>query len=87
LNTQRPHLQAYLPAVADLSSIEAAEDHLRLAVEHASQAEIFEWNLFVGDTLCGSVRLKDIDLSNRTAEIGYFIGQQFTGKGIVSSAV
>jgi ribosomal-protein-serine acetyltransferase len=84
-NTQ--HLQAYLPAVAHLSSIEAAENHLRLAVERASQTEIFEWHIFVGDALCGSVRLKDIDMNNRKAEIGYFIGQQFTGKGIVSAAV
>jgi ribosomal-protein-serine acetyltransferase len=81
------HLQAYLPAVADLSSVEAARDHLCFAAERASKAEIFEWHLFVDGTLCGSVRLKDIDKSDRKAKIGYFIGQQFTGKGIVSSAV
>lgn len=81
------HLRIYLPAVASLSSIEAAEDHLRHAVEYASKAEIFEWHLFVDGTLCGSVRLKHIDSSNRKAEIGYFIGQQFTGKGLASSAV
>lgn len=81
------HLQAYLPAVVSLSSIEAAADHLRFAAERAAKAETFEWNLFVDGTLCGSVRLKDIDKSDRKAEIGYFIGQRFTGKGIVSSAV
>jgi ribosomal-protein-serine acetyltransferase len=81
------HLQGYLPAVANLSSVEAAGDHLCFAVAHASKAEIFEWHLFVEGTLCGSVRLKDIDRSDRKAKIGYFIGQQFTGKGIVSSAV
>lgn len=81
------HLKVYLPAVANLSSVAAAGGHLCFAVEHASKAEIFEWHLFVEGTLCGSVRLKDIDMSDRKAKIGYFIGQRFTGKGIVSSAV
>lgn len=81
------HLHAYLPAVADLSSVEAAEDHLYSAADRASKAEIFEWHLFVDGTLCGSVRLKDIDKIDRKAKIGYFIGHQFTGRGIATSAV
>jgi len=81
------HLQAYLPAVADLCSVETARDHLCRAVERASEGEIFEWHLFVEGSLCGSVRLKDIDRSDRKAKIGYFIGHQFAGRGIVSSAV
>lgn len=81
------HLRAYLPAVANLDSVEAARAHLCFAVERASKAEIFEWHLFVDGILSGSVRLKDIDRIDRKAKIGYFIGQQFTGKGIASSAV
>jgi ribosomal-protein-serine acetyltransferase len=81
------HLQVFLPAVADLSSVEATRDHLRAAVERASQGEVFEWHLFVEGSLCGSVRLKDIDRSDRKAKIGYFIDYRFAGKGIVSSAV
>lgn len=81
------HLRAYLPAVANLTSVEAAGAHLCFAVERASRAEIFEWHLFVDGILCGSVRVKDIDRNDRKAKIGYFIGQQFTGKGIASSAV
>ena len=81
------HLQVYLPAVADLCSVETARDHLCRAVARASEGEIFEWHLFVEGALCGSVRLKDIDRSDRKAKIGYFIGHEFGGRGIVSSAV
>ena len=81
------HLKVFLPAVAELCSLERARDHLCYAVERASVGEIFEWHLFVEDSLCGSVRLKDIDGVNRKAKIGYYIDSRFSGKGIVNSAV
>lgn len=81
------HLQVYLPAVVDVCSVEAARDYLCHAVERASREEVFEWHLFVQDSLCGSVRIKDIDKNDRKAKIGYFIDHRFAGRGIVSSAV
>ena len=81
------HLQTFLPAVAELSSVEAARDHLCYTVECASNGEVFEWHLFSEGTLCGSIRLKDIDRSDRKAKIGYYIDHRFAGRGIVGSAV
>ena len=81
------HLKAYLPKVATLSSFEAARAHLERAEGLALAGEIFEWHLFVNDTLCGSVRLRDIDHDHRKASVGYFLGSQFTGKGIVTDAL
>lgn len=81
------HLRPFLPQVVALSSLEAARDHLCSSIEYASRAEVFEWHVFLDGTLCGAIRLKDIDKSDRKAQIGYYIGQAFTGKGIVTSAV
>lgn len=81
------HLRTYLPAVADLSTEEAATSHLIAAEARAADGEIFEWHLFAGENLCGSIRLRDIDQGDRKAKIGYFIGSQFAGRGIVTSAV
>jgi ribosomal-protein-serine acetyltransferase len=81
------HLHAYLPAVANLSTVEAAETHLFAAMERAASGDVHEWHLFVDGTLCGAIRLKDIDRDDRKAKIGYFLGSEFTGKGIVTSAV
>lgn len=81
------HICEYLPALAGLSSVAAAKAHLLAAVEHASTCEIFEWHVFVDGALCGGIRLKDIDAVDRKAKIGYFIARQFSGKGIVTSAV
>ena len=83
----REHLDAFLPKVATLSTVEAARVHLEHAAVSAAEGEIFEWHLFMGDALCGSVRVKDIDHGDRKASIGYFVGSRFSGKGIVSSAL
>jgi ribosomal-protein-serine acetyltransferase len=83
----RDHLHSYLPAVTKLCSLEAATAHLAAAVQRANCGEVLEWHLFVDGSLCGSVRVKDIDQADRKAKIGYFIGSEFAGRGIVTSAV
>lgn len=81
------HLHTYLPNVAELASVTAAEAHLQGALERARKGEVYEWHLFTEGTLCGAIRVKDIDHHDRKAKIGYFIGSQFQGKGIVTSSV
>jgi ribosomal-protein-serine acetyltransferase len=83
----REHLHTFLPPVATLTSTEAARAHLERAALSAQEGTIFEWHLFMDDTLCGSVRVRDIDLANRKAAIGYFLGSRFTGKGVVTAAL
>lgn len=83
----REHLNAYLPMVATLSSPEAAQAHLLRAAARAADGAVFEWHLFAGEALCGAVRLKDIERDDRKAKIGYFLGSEFAGKGIVTSAL
>ena len=81
------HLHTYLPDATALASTTAAEAHLEAAAERARKGEVYEWHLFTDATLCGAIRLKDIDHGDRKAKIGYFIGSQFQGKGIVTSSV
>jgi len=81
------HLNAFLPMVATLSTLDAARAHLERAAIRAADGEVFEWHLFMGGALCGSVRVRDIDPDDRKASIGYFVGTRFSGMGIVSSAL
>jgi ribosomal-protein-serine acetyltransferase len=76
----REHLNAYLPMVATLSSAEAARAHLLRAAARAVDGDVFEWHLFAGAALCG-------DRDDRKAKVGYFLGSEFAGKGIVTSAL
>ena len=83
----RDHLNMYLPMVATLSTVEAATAHLERAAVRADEGDVFEWHLFVKDSLSGSVRVRDIDHADRKASIGYFLGSQFTGRGIATAAL
>lgn len=81
------HLRTYLPHVAALTSVKDAKAHLEAAVERAEKKEVYEWHLFSDASLCGAIRVKDIDHFDRKATVGYFIGSHFQGKGIVTSSV
>jgi ribosomal-protein-serine acetyltransferase len=81
------HLNAYLPAATNLSTVEAAGTHLLAATARAAIGDMLEWHIFADGTLCGAIRLKNISRNDRKAEIGFFLGRQFKGKGIVTSAV
>jgi ribosomal-protein-serine acetyltransferase len=81
------HLRTYLPNVAELASTQDAEAHLEATGERAKKGEVYEWHLFSDATLCGAIRVKDIDHFDRKAQVGYFIGSHFQGKGIVTSSV
>lgn len=83
----REHLRAYLPAVLQLDAYGEAQAYLQAAVARAASGEVLEWHVFSGTALCGSIRLKDIDTADRNARIGYYLGQQFQGRGIASAAV
>ncbi|WP_426073735.1 GNAT family N-acetyltransferase [Janthinobacterium sp. DSP2-3-3] len=83
----RDHLHAFLPAVVQLACVDDARAYLEAAAARAASGEVLEWHVFSGTTLCGSIRLKDIQQADRNARIGYYVGCQFLGRGIASAAV
>lgn len=81
------HLRAFLPAVAALATVEDAALYLHAATEWAAQGDVLEWYLFDGDTLCGSIRVKDIDPFDRKGKIGYFLGREYEGRGMMTASM
>ncbi|HEX9173035.1 MAG TPA: GNAT family protein [Telluria sp.] len=81
------HLKAFMPALVQLASVDRAAVHLDRGMQAAADGDMLEWHIFENRILCGSVRLKDIDSSTRSASIGYFVGERFQGKGLVTRSV
>ena len=82
------HLGRFIPAVvATIVDDESAVRHCREMQRLQSTGELLEMHLFDGDVLCGSVRMRDVDGRNRSAYIGYFIGTDHQGRGLVTLAV
>lgn len=81
------HLQTWLPKVAQLARVEDAAAYLETVSQRGADSEMLEWHIFSGATLCGSIRLKNIDHEDRNAAIGYYLGSQFQGEGIATASV
>lgn len=81
------HLQSYMPRLCTLASEAAALEHLQYVAECAARNEMLEWHLFAGDTLCGAVRLHQIESGNRKASIAYYLDAGHQGRGIAAAAV
>lgn len=79
-------LQTFMPKVVGLATPEAAHAHLQFALDAIAQGELLEWHIFKGGSLAGSVRVNHIEDENRKASIGYFLGQEFQGAGLATSA-
>ena len=76
-----------MPKVVALDSLDSARQYLQSVVESDGMGELLEWHIFSGDTLCGAIRLNHIDIGNRTASVGYYLGAQHQGAGLATSAV
>ncbi|NRR30627.1 GNAT family N-acetyltransferase [Oxalobacteraceae bacterium] len=81
------HLEAFLPVLAQLASEEQAAAQLKRGADAFAANVTLEWHIFEHGVLCGAVRVKDIDPGSKSAALGYYLGQQFQGRGIATSAV
>ncbi|HZF08046.1 MAG TPA: GNAT family protein [Thermoanaerobaculia bacterium] len=80
------HFGRYLPPVAELVTPEAALSHLADMAQRLERGDLLEWYLFTAGTLCGSLRLNHFEPANRKAALGYFLGAEYQGRGIVTRA-
>ena len=81
------YLHAYLPAVTALASPGEAEAYLGRAAARVADDEVLEWHIFSDGELCGALRLNRIETDNRKVSVGYYIGADYQGRGIASSAL
>jgi ribosomal-protein-serine acetyltransferase len=82
-----PHLHTFLPALAALSTVEAAQAHLKQAVAAAEQGELYEWHIFRGDELCGAIRVSQIERDNRKASLSCYLAADRQGAGVATASL
>ncbi|WP_267873483.1 GNAT family N-acetyltransferase [Massilia sp. CF038] len=80
------HLKTYMPRLCTLNTPEAAQHHLRQAIDSAAKDELCEWHIFSGDQLCGAVRIHQFEPHNRKAAIAYYIGAGQQGGGLATKS-
>jgi len=84
MDRSREFLREWLPFVDSTESYKDTEAYLK-SLHHARGAKkdlVFE--IRHREKLAGIIGMKDIDLVNNKAEIGYWLGKEFVGKGIMT---
>ena len=87
INTNREHLREWLPWVDLTESPADTESFLEAAINQYQSGQGPQYAIFSDSALCGVCGFHPFDLSNRTGSIGYWLGEAYSGKGIMARAV
>lgn len=85
--TNSVYLKEWLPWVIKTKTMQDTLDYISIVDEAYYQKKGIVFSIFYKKKMAGQIGLKNIDLSNKYASIGYWIGQQYQGKGIMSTSV
>jgi ribosomal-protein-serine acetyltransferase len=78
------HLKPWMPWATERYSVEDAREFIRRNIRQYAEDLGFATLVFVGGRVAGSIGYNQIDWSNRKTDIGYWLGAEFTGRGIMT---
>ena len=86
IDTNRYHLRKWLPFIDATRTVNDTRAFVKSIVEDIERRqEVF--TIWFNDSFCGLAGIKEIDFLNRKAEIGYWLVENATGKGIMIKSV
>ncbi len=86
IDSNRTFLRKWLPFVDQTKKLKHTALYVKSIVEDVEKIqEVF--TIWVNDEFAGLVGIKDTDYENKKTEIGYWLIEKFTGKGIITQSV
>lgn len=87
IDQSRLYLRAFLPWVDDVKSVEDCLILIKKGFQiHAEQSGLMS-GVFYKGKLVGAIGFNRFDWTNRIGYIGYWIGEEYQGKGIITKSV
>lgn len=86
IDQQRTYLRKWLSWVDETQSPEQMQDFIRTSRLFNKGGQRFTTFIFENGTIVGSIGLVRIDKDHQLAEIGYWLRQDYQGKGIITKA-
>ena len=77
-------LKKWMPWAVDDYSIESAKDFVQRNLNTFTSGDAFSVLIRVNGTFAGTIGFHNLDRVNRHAQIGYWIAQDFEGRGIIT---
>lgn len=85
-NRNREHLRYWLPWVDSIQSISDTKRYITSSVRQFADDNGFQAGIWFQGRLVGIIGYHGVDWVNRSTTIGYWVGDSFQGKGLVTKA-
>lgn len=82
----RAYLRQWLPWVDSTLTVDDTLSFIRSTLEQFSSNRGLVAGIWSEGRVCGVIGTHKLDLMNRSVEIGYWLGQSFQGRGIITAA-
>lgn len=86
VDKSRPYLRAWLPWVDSTRTLEDERSFIRFMQERFERKEGFACTILYQGHAVGTIDIHNISWLNRGGEIGYWLGEDFQGKGLMTRA-
>lgn len=86
IDRNRAHLRQWMPWLDWNTSEEDSRGFVRRSLERFSAVNGFDAGIWFEGVLAGTIGLHYINHNSRKTEVGYWLGQEFTGHGIMTKA-
>jgi ribosomal-protein-serine acetyltransferase len=86
VDQNRTYLRQWLPWVDHSRTPEDSKAFIRSSLQQFAQNEGVQMGIWSGDTFAGGIGCHQIDWIDRKVEIGYWLGEAFQGKGLMTKA-
>lgn len=86
VNSNRFHLREWLPWVVKMETLEHFKEVIAVSQQGFTENKDHAFVILVDGIVAGRIGVYDIDNQNNIGAIGYWIGSEFQGKGIVNQS-
>lgn len=87
VEANRPHLEPWLPWIRQVKDCKGVEGYIRRTQAAFAAGQEAHFGIWHHGVLGGSVTVEGIDSRHQVAEIGYWLGQNRTGKGLMTRSI
>ena len=87
VNAGRAYLRQWLLWVDELTTLNQVEMTIKEAIEYAKNGRGYRYGVFMDSRFIGVVEVKNINRFSDNAQIGYWLAEEWQGKGIMTDCV
>ena len=80
----REHLKEWLPWLDSIKKASDTKDFIRTQLNRFTKGEALHQTIFYHEKIAGVIGFNCIDQTNNVGHLGYWLGKEYTGKGIMS---